>query len=216
MGDKNSEDKRSDDYGGAAVLYELLIEPMVGWVKREVAEIVAERDYRRIVDIGCGTGEQLRLLQSPGRALAGADRSGAMLAAARAKLGRPACCAQADARRLPFAGGSFDLAILSFVLHERPAGEREAILGEAVRVVGSAGALLIIDYLEPRGGGGQIAGALIGMVERLAGGDHYLNYRDFVNDGGLDAAVYVGGFETVHVRDTALGAIRIFLAQPRH
>jgi len=55
----------------------------------------------RVADLGCGTGLFLEALYRPGRQLIGVDRSPAMLAQARARLGRrPVTLLCQDIRRL--------------------------------------------------------------------------------------------------------------------
>jgi ubiquinone/menaquinone biosynthesis C-methylase UbiE len=106
----------------------------------------------RVLDIGTGTGRLLELLAPRARLAVGLDASRAMLALARSRLARAglgdASVRLADMYRLPFADGSFDLAVLQMVLHyaEEPAG----VLAEAARVLASGGRLVVVD-LAPHG-----------------------------------------------------------------
>jgi len=55
-----------------------------------------------------------------------------------------------DSTRLDIASGSYDRALLFFLLHEQPEQARRATLAEALRVVKPGGRLAIIDYHRPR------------------------------------------------------------------
>jgi SAM-dependent methyltransferase len=107
--------------------------------RRIVAEVVAGLGIRGpVLDAPCGAGRLLPLLGAEGRACVGADVSPEMLALARrvAAEARLACgCLAADARRLPFADGRFELALSMRLLHRvRQPEERVAVLRELARV----------------------------------------------------------------------------------
>ena len=55
-----------------------------------------------------------------------------------------------DSTRLDIASGSYDRALLFFLLHEQPEQARRATLAEALRVVRPGGRLAIIDYHRPQ------------------------------------------------------------------
>lgn len=102
----------------------------------------------RVLDIGCGTGESLRLLaELPGLngqdcEWAGIDCSDAVLRFCRQPDQGPRISWQSgDAACLPFPGGSFDIALMECVitLLEEPAGA----LREAARVLKPGGRLII-------------------------------------------------------------------------
>lgn len=101
----------------------------------------------RLLDIGTGTGRMLELLAPRAETAVGIDLSREMLALARARLAAAGLgrCAlrQADMARLPFRAASFDLAVLSMVLHY--ADDPAAVLAEAARVLAPGGTLAVID-----------------------------------------------------------------------
>jgi ubiquinone/menaquinone biosynthesis C-methylase UbiE len=86
----------------------------------ELLAFAAERDAAdlAILDIGCGTGNQLIANRSalPQAWCVGLDRSLGMLRQARRKMPRFACV-QADGAVLPFLAASFDFITSQFVLH---------------------------------------------------------------------------------------------------
>jgi len=83
-----------------------------------------------VLEPGCGTGHFTRWLSDQGLAAVGLDLSAAMLAQARAS--DSLLLVRGDARRLPFADGTFDLTALVTTLEflERP----QEALAEALRV----------------------------------------------------------------------------------
>lgn len=116
-------------------------------VEAALGALVPGQALGRLLDIGTGTGRVLELLAPRIASGVGIDASRAMLALARARLARGAlthCTVrQGDMYRLPFADGSFDIAVLQMVLHyaEDPAG----VLAEAARVLRPGGRLLVIE-----------------------------------------------------------------------
>ena len=98
-----------------------------------------------LLDIGTGTGRMLELFGGRADHAVGIDRSSEMLRLARAKLAdRDVELRQADLYALPLGDGAADVAVLHHVLHfaQAPA----AAIGEAARVLGAGGRLLIADF----------------------------------------------------------------------
>jgi SAM-dependent methyltransferase len=87
---------------------------------------------RRLLDVGCGTGQSRRIYAASAPFYVGIDLSQAALRRA-ANRWRDGGWALADACRLPFADRSFDVVAFSSVLHHIP--ERGAALAEARRVL---------------------------------------------------------------------------------
>lgn len=56
---------------------------------------------------------------------------------------------QGDSSALPMADGSYDRALLFFLLHEQPEDVRRKTLAEALRVLRPGGTLVIVDYHRP-------------------------------------------------------------------
>jgi SAM-dependent methyltransferase len=98
-----------------------------------------------VLDAGCGEGYMARLLARHGaRQVMGADKSPALIAAARAaSAGVPAVrFAEADVADLPFDSASFDLALANHLFNDLP--DITGPVGELARVLRPGGRLVIL------------------------------------------------------------------------
>ena len=93
----------------------------------------------RVLDAGCGTGKVLELLGDVQPV--GLDLSATALALARRRA--PFALTWASAVSLPFAAGSFDVAVSLDVLANVAPAEVPAALGELYRVLAPGGALIL-------------------------------------------------------------------------
>jgi SAM-dependent methyltransferase len=96
-----------------------------------IARLALEHEHpdlplRTVADVGCGRGTSSRVLAerlSP-RRLTAIDASGAMLAAARGRVGAPPGTetgfVQADFHRLPLGTATYDLVVAAFCLYHSP------------------------------------------------------------------------------------------------
>ncbi len=105
--------------------------------------------FHTALDLGCGTGEMIRLLleADPGRKLFGLDLSEEMLSVARAKLQGRAALTVGDSERLPYPDGMFDVVYCNDSFHHYPAPEK--VLGEVSRVLRPGGTFLLGDCWQP-------------------------------------------------------------------
>jgi 2-polyprenyl-6-hydroxyphenyl methylase/3-demethylubiquinone-9 3-methyltransferase len=127
-----------------AARFDLLHHRFKAGVGREDVRLDAVRaclgrvDGRRVLDLGCGKGRFAAPLAAAGAEVVGLDRSAAMLAGG-AGLDR----VRGSARRLPFAGGTFDAAV-AIEVFEHLAAVDEVLL-ELRRVLRPGGIVAIVD-----------------------------------------------------------------------
>lgn len=179
-----------DAYGTIARIYDRVLEPITSPLRSRALDVAPPAPGMRVLDVGCGTGTQLERYAGAGAIVTGVDLSPAMLAVAADRLGGHANLICEDATSLSFEDGSFDLVIASLLLHELAPAMRSDVLDEMVRVTAHDGAMLVIDYRAgPRRMGGHAWRAFSMVIERVAGRTHYSNWRRYLADGGLDAAV---------------------------
>ncbi len=126
------------------------------WRARTARELrpILERADARVLDLCCGTGDLAFSLARKGKAkIIGADFSHTMLVRANAKAvaESPSSAAvpffEADALRLPFADGAFDLVTTAFGF--RNLANYEAGLREILRVLKPGGSVAILEFTEP-------------------------------------------------------------------
>lgn len=176
------------------------------------------RQLRRVLDVGCGTGDMLRLFSEelPGAALTGLDFSPKMLAAAEEKLAgvKNLRLERGNAMALPFADGSFDCVMISFAL--RNTADYDRVISEMARVLRPGGVFCCVDSFVP-------ACKLILPVYRgyfshimpfLGGGKQdYQNYKwlsksteDYITAAQLSDKLYASGMTDAAVRKFMFGA----------
>jgi demethylmenaquinone methyltransferase/2-methoxy-6-polyprenyl-1,4-benzoquinol methylase len=124
------------------------------WRAARTFDSVLKRPDARVLDLCCGTGDMAfalrRRANSGSPQIVGADFSHAMLQRAAVKgRGSTLRWIEADALRLPFPDGRFDLVTAAFGF--RNLADYDAGLREMVRVLGPGGQCGILDFGEPRG-----------------------------------------------------------------
>lgn len=126
------------------------------WWRRAARSLfhILSRPDARVLDLCCGTGDMaFALRRQAGRqpiAIFGADFSHAMLQRAGVKsVGMRLRWIEADALRLPFSDGSFDLVTSAFGF--RNLADYDAGLREIARVLKPGGECGILDFGEPKG-----------------------------------------------------------------
>jgi SAM-dependent methyltransferase len=127
---------------------ERLVEQAEHWRHRLIRDGTRLEPGTRLLEVGCGVGAVLAVLgqEFPGLELVGVDIEQKQLAFARGHLERAgveASLVEADASALPFPDGSFDHVWTMWFLEH--VADPVAVLGEARRVLGPAGAITAIE-----------------------------------------------------------------------
>jgi ubiquinone/menaquinone biosynthesis C-methylase UbiE len=195
-----------DAYERAARRYDRFIGPVVASVRRTALEMFPPYAGMRVLDVGCGTGAQLAAYRDAGCAVSCVDRSEGMLRVARRRLGPDADVREGSGVEIPFRDDSFDLATISFVLHEMTPAVRDSTFHELRRVVRPDGGVLVIDFLPCpyRGFRGLLVRSGIAAIEIGAGREHWANHRDFLRRGGVDSLANAHGMP-IRARSTTGG-----------
>jgi len=192
-----------------ARLYDPLLYYFVKDIRRGIVEMACEYSFGRIIDVCCGTGNQVKLLARKGFDATGIDNSEEMLSISNAGP-CPGRCLKQDATALEFPDSSFDVAMITFGLHEKDPETGRKILAEMVRVVRDGGHVLVADY-EFSDETGVLARGIITFIERIAGGDHYQSFITYLS-GGCMTGLVPGGLSEIKTRYFASNgvAVRLF------
>jgi SAM-dependent methyltransferase len=113
----------------------------------QVLEFVQPRGNDRVLDVGTGAGALALVLAPHVEEVVGVDIEPELLARARDRAAANVTFAEADATKLPFGDGSFDLVGTLRTLHHvhRP----ELVVAEIARVARPGGRVLVVDQLAP-------------------------------------------------------------------
>jgi ubiquinone/menaquinone biosynthesis C-methylase UbiE len=177
-----------DEYKSTAFFYDRCLTPLLKELRTDICTYIHHRGYRRIIDICCGTGDQLKLLENDAVELVGVDNSVSMLARARRNCSDAVMLQLADAEQVEFPDHHFDCGIISFSLHEKHASLRDIIYTNCRKMIRQGGSLIVSDYRTACSGvkGHLLANFLIPVIERFAGKAHYRNYLSWMRRGGLE------------------------------
>jgi ubiquinone/menaquinone biosynthesis C-methylase UbiE len=147
-------DKFADEYRAMhAANIRLSGEAPEYFAEYKVADIAAElaRDgaaARKVLDFGAGVGYSVPFFARhlPGARVTCLDVSRKSLEVGAAHHGTAAEFEHFDGRRIPFADGTFDVALASCVFHHIPHGEHVALLAEIRRVLAPGGRLFVFEH----------------------------------------------------------------------
>ena len=110
---------------------------------------LSEIPYHTALDLGCGTGEMMRLIlqQNKDKSLYGIDLSEKMLEVAKEKLGNHVDLILSDSEQLPFSDSFFDVVYCNDSFHHYPAPDK--VLSEVYRVLKPNGIFVMCDCWQP-------------------------------------------------------------------
>jgi len=194
-----------------APIYDALLFPFVRSIRKTVLRICVEQGYESILDVCCGTGEQLKMLRKHGFQVSGVDLSDEMLGVSARGAYAPACRKE-DASAMSYPDDSFDLATTTFALHEKDEQTSRAIVEEMLRVTKPDGELLFVDYRFDEHSS-PFSSKVIRMIEGIAGGEHYRNFLSYIERGGLESLL--ADLPLTPIQETIVGMGSVVIARYR-
>ena len=203
-----------EDYDFSVSIYDPLLYLVINPIRLAVMDELSQHKDSSILDLCCGTGNQLKLLSKNGfKNLHCLDLSKAMLKVAE-KGGHPIKIYNEDATGTNFDDAAFDIVMLSFAIHEKDRETQEKLIEEAHRLIKEGGTILIIDFSfdEKTTKLGKMG---IDFIERMAGGEHYLNFKGYIANGGLESLIKADKFKFVKDTRAAFNGVTISTYQKK-
>jgi ubiquinone/menaquinone biosynthesis C-methylase UbiE len=204
----------SDPYGRSARFYNLIVEPWLRSIKGQIVQECLRLNLSRVLDVGCGTGTLAGMLRKEGIQAVGLDPSPGMVRVSRGISQDSFALVRSWGERIPFSSGSFHGVVFSMVIHENPPSRRKEMLGDALRVLDPRGILFILDYHSPSTVSGRAARIIEYLAEWGVGGEHFRNYRQFMQEGALPAFLAHLPKERIHWQSAFRGSMSIARYHP--
>ncbi|MEA3386015.1 MAG: class I SAM-dependent methyltransferase, partial [Thermodesulfobacteriota bacterium] len=134
------------EYDFIAKIYDPALYLVLKPIRIAVMKLLLKYKEKSILDLCCGTGNQLKLLSRNGfKDLHCLDISNPMLEIARKNNYRIKIYNE-DATKTNFVNESFDIIIISFALHEKDRSTQESFINEAHRLIKKDGFIVVVDY----------------------------------------------------------------------
>lgn len=189
-------------------IYNRLIDPLLKSTRNRIISRVSEND--RVLDIACGTGELVKELAAKCASVTGIDLDERMIEFAIKNNSGPlnnTKFIKSDAANLnKFNENSYSAVNFSLAIHQFYPDEQKVIINEARRL---SNRIIITDYSYPLPGG--IKKLLLHWIERMAGKDHYKNFREFLKKGGIPGIMGEAGMTCKHSEISGSGAFTLYI-----
>ncbi len=193
-----------------AELYDRSLFLVMHRIRKKMVRVAKDLKVSRIVDFCCGTGNQLKYFAKAGfENTIGIDLSENMISVAENSEQKLNCLLE-DATKTNLEDNSFDFAMVSFALHEKSLDIAKAIILEARRVTRQGGYFAVVDYCfdEKSFFLGRWGSA---YVEKLVGGEHYSNFKNYIAVKGLDSLMR--DFKYIKEFSFIFGSVRMRIYQ---
>lgn len=206
----------NDPYRRYASKYDTFVEPFISAIRQTGIKSFPVKAGMKVLDVGCGTGTNLVLYHQAGCLVHGIDLSPSMLEVARDKLGKHADLRVGDASEMPYRDNFFDLVTSMLTLHEMPNMIRPQVMKEMIRVMSREGGILLTDYHPGpiRFPEGWMLKAIILFLEKVAGCEHFKNYRDFIKKKGLPGLIDASKLVLEKKEIVSGGNVALFFMRP--
>ena len=190
--------------------YSNIIDPLLRDLRNLITEMIDIKPNNKIIDVCCGTGEQVITYGKHGITAVGIDNDVNMINTALKNMAkenlRNISFQIADAADIPFPACSFSGASITFGLHDKTKYTRDKVISEIKRIVQPNGVIIIADFRIPLPR--NIWGLAARIVEALVGGEHYQGFKDY-NNGGLDYIIKKNNFNILERTQIKSGLIDI-------
>ena len=167
----------------SGLIYQIAIDPILSRLYGSV--LLNVEPSHNVIDIACGTGSLAIAIAAKANHVTGIDLSEGMISTAvrtAKKRGTGNIVFELrDATDLSiYSDNEFDIAVTSMAIHQFEANQAVRIISEMKRV---ASKVIIVDYNYPMPR--NFSRSLAFGIERFAGGDHYRNFRIYMDKGGI-------------------------------
>ncbi len=174
-------------------LYNYLIDPYTESTRKIISGLIEENS--KVIDIGCGTGSLVFYLSNKCRYILGIELSEKMVDYANSLKEKNNIFnvefIHGDANKIyNLTEEKFDYAIFSLSLHEMDSNSRSKSLQEVKKVTDK---IVAYDYIVQKKT--LIKGLMNSIIEFIAGKDHYLNYKSFIDEKGIFGLLEKNGFK---------------------
>ena len=167
--------------------YSNTIDPILRDIRSQMPRFAGMNQGARVLDVCCGTGDQVFQYARLGISATGIDGNPDMIMAAeRRRAEHRLLDAQfhvANSTYLPFENSYFDFASVCLALHEQSDEEQDETTSEMKRVVKKGGVLVFADFTVPVPR--NLVSLAIRGVEFIAGKDNYSQFKGYIQRGGL-------------------------------
>jgi len=185
-----------NEYDFIATIYDTVLYLAIKPIRIAVMNVLLKYKEKSILDLCCGTGNQLKLLSRNGfKDLHCLDISSPMLEIAK-KNDSQIKIYNEDATKTSFENESFAIVLISFALHEKNRGTQESFIKEAHRLIKKDGFILIVDYNFDNKTA-KLVKIGINIIERIAGKEHYNNFKGYIRNNGLLSLINKDKFKLV-------------------
>ena len=196
------------NYGFIANIYDPIFYLALKPIRIAVMDELLKFKEKIILDLCCGTGNQSKLLSKHGfKNLYCLDISDSMLKIAK-RSNNSIKIYNEDATKTSFDDASFDVVIISFAIHEKDRNTQEALINEAYRITKKDGLILVVDYVFDNKTT-KFSRVLISIIEKIAGGEHYKNFKNYIQNKGLSSLLKKDKFKFIKCNRMSSGAVTI-------
>jgi demethylmenaquinone methyltransferase/2-methoxy-6-polyprenyl-1,4-benzoquinol methylase len=196
------------NYGFTAKIYDHIFYLALKPIRIAVMNELLKYKEKIILDLCCGTGNQIKLLSKYGfRNLYCLDISDSMLEIAK-RSDSSIKIYNEDATKTNFDNTSFDVVIISFAIHEKDRNTQQALINEAYRIIKKDGLMLVVDYVFDNKTT-KFGRILINIIERIAGREHHRNFKNYIQNKGLSSLIKKDKFKLIKYNRMSSGAVTI-------